>query len=486
MTTRDPSVACARMSVLVVEDDPRMLDILMRHIERMGYDARGAPGASHALQMMGEDAADAVLTDIRMPGMDGRMLLEVVRERFPNTKVVLMTAFGRVEDAVEAMRNGAYWYVCKPFKMDEVAVILRNVAREVSLEHQVAGLRKAVHGRWSADRLIGGSPVMREARALIREAAEVNATVLVTGRSGTGKEMAARAVHAEGPRADGPFIAVNCAAIPEALFESAMFGHRRGAFTGAVSNQTGFFEQAHGGTLFLDEVGDIPLSQQPKILRVLQDGELTPVGGARPVRVDLRIVCATNRDLEQLVRDGGFREDLFYRIHVLRIHMPALADRIGDIPALAEHLMLRIAEERGSAPPRLDDDAIEKLRQYAWPGNVRELRNVLERAMLAARGRPIAREDLAIRAAAAEPAPLRSDRAWVPATLADVEKTHVAAALDSCGWNRSEAARVLGIDRRTLFAKIQRYGLVGPLRPGPSRDEQAGRHANVQDDPTDD
>jgi DNA-binding NtrC family response regulator len=295
------------MNVLVVEDEPRMLDILERHIARMGYEVRGASNAGEALEQLEGRTADVVLTDIRMPGLDGRALLEIVRERHPDTRVILMTAFGRVEDAVEAMRAGAYWYICKPFKMDEVAGILRNAAREVLLVKQVEGLRHAVHGRWSADRLMGRSKAMQEVRALIRQAAGLSATVLVTGRSGTGKELAARAIHYEGPRAIRPFVAVNCAAIPEALFESAMFGHRRGAFTGAVSNQVGFFEQADGSTLFLDEVGEIPFTQQPKILRVLQDGEVTAVGATRTTKVDLRIICATNRDLEQLVAQGTFR-----------------------------------------------------------------------------------------------------------------------------------------------------------------------------------
>ena len=450
------------MRVLVVEDDPRMLEILTRHIDRMGYLSRGASSANEALDDLVEQPADVVLTDIRMPGIDGRMLLDLVKERHPETRVILMTAFGRVEDAVEAMRAGAYWYVCKPFKVDEIAGILRNAAREVRLEEQVAGLRRAIRDRWSAARLIGRTAQMQEVRSLISQAASLSATVLVTGRSGTGKELAARAIHFEGPRAARNFVAVNCAAIPESLFESAMFGHRRGAFTGAVSGQVGFFEQADGSTLFLDEVGDIPLGQQAKILRVLQDGELTPVGDVKPKKVDLRVICATNRNLEQMVEEGLFREDLFYRINVLRIHMPSLAEHRDDIPAIAERLLLDIAHEHGCHTPGFTPEAIATMSSYPWPGNVRELRNALERALIAARGRYIDTSDLP--GSGAQPtvrpltAPSRS------ATLADVEKEHIAHVLEAHDWNRSAAAKILGIDRRTLFSKIKRHGLVGPLR----------------------
>ncbi|HEY7726769.1 MAG TPA: sigma-54 dependent transcriptional regulator [Anaeromyxobacteraceae bacterium] len=460
------------LRIVVVEDDARLLDILTRHLDRMGYQVREARGAAQALALLEQAPADVVLTDVRMPGMDGRTLLQIARERFPATRVILMTAFGSVDDAVEAMRAGAYTYVTKPFKVEEVAAVLRNAARETALQHEVVGLRRAVRGRWSPDRLIGNSPQMQEVRRAIREAAEVDATVLVTGRSGTGKEMAARAIHyTSATRAAGPFVPVNCAAVPETLFESAMFGHRRGAFTGALESQVGFIEQSSGGTLFLDEVGDIPLPQQAKLLRVLQDSELTPVGASRAVKVDLRVVAATNRDLEAMVRRGEFREDLYYRINVLRIHMPELAERPGDVPALADHLLLEIAQEHGTPALGFTPEAVEALSRHRWPGNVRELRNALERALLAARGRRIDAGDLPLGApgpaAASAEAPLPAER-----TLAEVEKAHVEKVLALCGWNRSAAARVLGIDRRTLFSKIQRYGLVGPLRPGPEELER--------------
>jgi len=457
-----------KLAVLVVEDDARLLEILTSHLERMGYAVRGVRGAGAALGALEEAPADVVLSDVRMPGMDGRTLLGLVRERWPVVKVVLMTAFGSVDDAVEAMRGGAYSYVTKPFRVEEIAAVLRNAAREVALSGEVDGLRKAVKARWSADRLVGQSAGVRAVREAIREAAAVSATVLVTGPSGTGKELAARAIHFEGPRAAGPFVPVNCAAVPETLFESTLFGHRKGAFTGASANQVGLMEQANGGTLFLDEVGEIPPPSQAKLLRALQEGEVTPVGAPRPVKVDTRVIAATNRDLEEQVKRGAFREDLFYRLDVLRIRMPTLAQRPEDVPALADGLLVEIARERGLAAGGLTEAALDALSRQRWPGNVRELRNVLERALVSARGRSIDVGDLP----AALRAPAPSDDPAGPAphgalTLAEVEREHVERVLGLCRWNRSAAARVLGIDRRTLFSKIRTYGLVGPLRPGP-------------------
>jgi two-component system, NtrC family, response regulator AtoC len=459
------------LAVLVVEDDPRLREILTSHLDRMGYAVRGAGDAAEALQALEVSNADLVLSDVRMPGMDGRTLLAAVRERHPTSKVVLMTAFGSVDDAVEAMRAGAYSYVCKPFRVEEIAAVLRNAARELALGREVETLRRAVRARWSADRLIGNSPAIRAVREATREAALATAPVIVSGPSGTGKELVARAIHFEGPRAGGPFVAVNCAAIPEQLFESTLFGHRRGAFTGAVDSHLGLVEQSSGGTLFLDEVGEIAPSHQAKLLRVLQEGELTPVGGTRSVKVDLRVIAATNRDLQALVERGAFREDLFYRLDVLRIALPALAERVEDVRPLAEYLLVELRRDQGLPVLGLTEAALGALARHRWPGNVRELRNVLERALVTAHGRRIDVGDL--------PGPLRSGGAefGLPGaaaslrSLAEVEREHIESVLLACHWNRSAASRVLGIDRRTLFTKIKAYGLVGPLRRGPEPEE---------------
>ncbi len=445
------------LSVLVVEDDPRLLEILTTHLERMGYAVRGAGGASQALEKLEQEPSDVVISDVRMSGMDGRTLLGIVKERYPVIKVILMTAFGSIEHAVEAMQAGAYTYVCKPFKMEVIAGLLRNIAREVALGAEVAGLRKAVRERWSAERLVGKSAAMLAVRQAVREAARVQSTVLVTGPSGTGKELAARAIHFEGPRAAGPFVPVNCAAIPDSLFESSLFGHRRGSFTGAIDDQSGFIERSSGGTLLLDEIGEIPLPHQAKLLRVLEEGELRAVGSAHTTRVDLRVIAATNRDLAQLVGEGAFRADLYYRLNVVHIELPPLARRLEDLPVLVESLLADIAREHGVPSLGVTDAALEALSRHPWPGNVRELKNALERAPLSAVGRRIDARDLPLGLGTHAPREARS--------LAEIERQHVEQVLGACGWNRTAAARVLGIDYRTLYNKIRRYGLIGPLRP---------------------
>jgi DNA-binding NtrC family response regulator len=473
MSGTDQDVPAGGIRVLVVEDDARMLDIIVRHLDRMGYTALGAGGGAAALEQIGGFEPDVVLSDIRMPGMDGRTLMQLVRERHPEVKVVLMTAFGSVESAVEAMRDGAYSYLCKPFKVEEVAAVLRNIGREIGLRREVLHLRRECRCRYSAESLIGRSSRMQQVRGLIAEASSTTAPVLITGRSGTGKELCARAIHFGGGRAAGPFVPVNCAAVPESLFESEMFGYCKGAFTGAARDQPGLIEQSSGGTLFLDELGEIPLPQQAKLLRVIEERELRRLGGSRAQSVDLRLVCATNRSLEAMVKQGEFREDLYYRVDVLRIHMPELAGHAEDIAPLSEHLLVDLAQEHGVRCPGFTPEALAALERHRWPGNVRELRNVLERALFRAAGRLLDVADLPAEiGGAAEPgsASLPPDLPRMQ-TLAELEKDHVEKVLAACQWNRSSAARVLGIDRRTLFSKIQRYGLVGPLRSGADGDE---------------
>ncbi len=446
-----------------------MLSILTRHLERIGYRVHGAGGGGEALETIRAEAVDIVLSDIRMPGMDGRTLLQVVTDRYPEIKVVLMTAFGSVDAAVEAVKAGAYSYICKPFKVEEVAEVLSNAAGEIRLRRATGGGEKKAEPRCTAARLIGRSKEMEEVRRFVREAAPLAASVLITGRSGTGKELAARAIHFEGPRAEGPFVPVNCAAIPETLFESEMFGYRRGAFSGADRTHVGLVEQSCGGTLFLDEVAEIPPPQQAKLLRVIQEREVRPLGGREPTKLNLRVICATNRSLEAMVRRGDFREDLYYRLNVIHIRMPELADVPGDIAILAEHLLVEIAGAEGMRARGFPEEVLTALGRYPWPGNVRELRNVIERAFFHARGLCIETSHLpgplqGAQVEAASPSALPSVPAAAEKTLMEVEKDHIERVLAECNWNRSAAARILGIDRRTLFSKIQRYGLVGPLK----------------------
>ncbi len=455
--------------VLVVEDDARLLDILTRHLERMGYEVPTASSGGGALSVMEQSPADIVLTDVRMPGMDGHTLLQELQERWPATKVVLMTAFGSVDDAVNAMSAGAYSYVCKPFKVDEIAAVLRNAARELDLVRELSALERVVRGRHGVRAIIGPSAAMRELRRLLREAATLTAPVLITGRSGTGKEMAARAIHFDGPRKARAFVPVNCAAIPETLFESEMFGHGRGAFTGAQRAHVGLIEQSDGGTLFLDEVGEMPLPQQAKFLRVLDDGVVRPLGRRSSRQVDLRVVAATNRSLEAMVKQGEFREDLYFRLAVFQIHIPELAEHPEDVPSLAEHLLVELARDNRLPARGFTTEALDYLTRRPWAGNVRELRNVLERALIRCRGHRIHLADLEPGGRPMLGSPAAPPDAEALRSLAQVEKDHIAMVLKACGWNRSEAARVLGIDRRTLFSKIRRHGLVGPMRRGPAK-----------------
>ena len=468
-----PQAMGETVRVLVVEDDPRLLRIITRHLERMGYGVQCAANAVLALELVRRSPVDIVLSDVRMPGMDGHELLITLRKECPDTKVVLMTAFGSIEAAVEAMTAGAYSYVCKPFKVEEIAAVLRNASREIVLRRQVNHLTSAVRVRYHADRLVGSSRQMREVRRQVREVAPVAATVLITGRSGTGKELVARAIHFEGPRAAGPLVPVNCSAIPQSIFESEMFGHRRGAFSGADQDQQGLIGQSSGGTLFLDEVGEIPLRQQPKLLRVLEDRQVRPLGGGKPVHVDLRVIAATNRPLDEMVQRGEFREDLYYRLNVLQIHLSELSERPGDVPALAQTLLAELSHETGVPSRGFAPEALEALVRHRWRGNVRELKNTIERTLFRTRGHVIELEDLPaeVGGQSRSGAPRRTvapsvDTAAeaeagseVGGSLADMERAHIERVLRQESWNRSAAARTLGIDRRTLFSKIRRYGL---------------------------
>ncbi len=452
--------------VVIVEDDRKMLDILKRHVARMGYGVRTASDAAGALEILRSAPADIVLTDIRMPGMDGRSLLPAILDKWPETKVVLMTAFGSVDAAVDAMQAGAYSYICKPFRVDEVAGVLRNATREIGLTRRVRHLAQVTRSQYSADRLIGTSPAMQQVRQLVTDAAKVSAPVLITGRSGTGKELAARAIHYLSARAKGTFIAVNCAAIPETLFESEMFGCQRGAFTGATADRPGLIERSSGGSLCLDEVGEIPFVQQAKLLRVIEEHEIRRLGATKSTPVDLRIISATNRSLEAMVQRGEFREDLYFRLNVLHIQMPELLARPGDIPMLADHLLAELIDDHSIPCHGFEPEVLETLASRRWPGNVRELRNAIERALVRAGGRHIKLSDLPDREDSRPVITELPDRsADTPCelqTLVEIEKEHIELVLRKCGWNRSVAAATLGIDRRTLFSKIQRYGLLDP------------------------
>jgi DNA-binding NtrC family response regulator len=449
---------------LVVEDN----DTLRRGIARALADGFGAvdeEAAGDTAVVRLRDAAnapyDVIVTDLRLPGVGGLEVLEAARARDERSAVILMTAYGTIEAAVEAMRRGAFDFLQKPFDLEQLEVRVAKALEHGRLLREVTHLRAERATRFAPANIVGTSQALQSALALVRKVANSRATALVTGETGTGKELVAGMIHELSARADGPFIKVNCAALPETLLESELFGHERGAFTGADRIRIGRFEQAHGGTLFLDEIGDMASSTQAKLLRVLQDREFTRLGGSRPLRVDVRIVAATNRDLEREMHAGRFREDLFYRLNVIRIAMPALRERPDDVEALAVHFAQHFAREMGRAERRLSPAAVARLRAHCWPGNVRELRNVIERAALLADGERIEASDVDVAEAAqpdvgAEATPSRG------LSMREVERSLVLSALARAGFVQKDAAELLGVSRRKLNYMVQRMGITHP------------------------
>jgi two-component system, NtrC family, response regulator PilR len=362
--------------ILIVDDETSMREFLAILLGREGYAVESAADAESALSRLEERTFDLILSDVKMPGLDGIALLERVKRSWPETAVLMLTAYTTAEDAVEAMKRGAYDYIAKPFKVDELKILVRNALEKVDLKKENVRLRQELRDRFSG--FVGKSRSMSELYALIEKVAASGASVLITGESGTGKELAARAIHEQSPRRNRPFVAVNCSAIPENLMESELFGHKKGSFTGAIADQSGLFEQAERGTLFLDEIGDLPFLLQAKLLRVLQEKEFRRVGGSEAIKADVRIVAASNRDLQTQLREGTFREDLFYRLNVIMLRMPPLRERVEDIPLLMEHFFRKYARE-GAGELVVTPDALKAIISYPFPGNVRELENMMER-----------------------------------------------------------------------------------------------------------
>jgi DNA-binding NtrC family response regulator len=452
-------------SILVVDDDRAMREMLASLFREQGFQVAEAGSADEATKLLGETDFDVVLSDIRMPGKSGIQMVGDVRRLRPHTPVILMTAFGSIDSAVEAMRAGAFDYVRKPFEPDVVQLTVERALERRVLEEENRRLRRAVDQTSSLGDLIGTSPAMRDIFALVRRVAHSKASVLITGESGTGKEMVARAIHFHGPRAGKPFLPINCTAIPEGLLESELFGHVRGAFTGAHATKHGLFEKATGGTLFLDEIGDMGPGLQSKLLRVLQDREIRPVGGTQSVKVDVRIIAATNKDLAREMAEGRFREDLFYRLNVIPIEIPPLRERPEDIPALAEAFVRKHAEGRRCF---LSRETLERLAAHPWKGNARELENVIERALALSDDEEISPDDLPIPsegkpcAAAPGEGSLR-ECARRGLSLHDVEERYIQEILAETGGNKVRAARILGIDRKTLYRRAERSARSGSL-----------------------
>ncbi len=449
--------------VLIIDDDPGLRQSLGLLLRGEGYEVVSEGSAVRALERASAEGFDLILCDVRMPEMDGLEWLRRYRETRGRALVIMMSAYGGEDQAIAAMKAGAYDYIPKPFRPDEVILTLKKAEEREQLRSQLASLQAEL-SRWTDRQVVAESPAMRKVMELASRVAPHSTTVLITGESGTGKEVVARAIHRMSPRKGRRFVAVNCGAIPDNLLESELFGHARGAFTGATSDKPGLFEEADGGTLLLDEIGELPAPLQVKLLRVLQEGEIRRVGEAKTRRVDVRVLAATARDLEADVGEGRFREDLYYRINVVRIHLPPLRQRPEDIEALAR-LFLERAGERSGRTLTLTPPAMAALKAYPWPGNVRELQNAVERAaVLSAVGR-ISPAELwpTIEESADQAARSRRGAAFGPATLREAldqaAREAIQRALDACGGNRAEAARLLGISQRSLFYKLKQLQL---------------------------
>ena len=444
----------AKQKVLVVEDEELMRNILRTLLEDEGYEVFTSDSAESALQIFPENAIDVTVTDIKMAGLDGLGLLDRIKAIDEHALVIVMTAFSSVDSAVAALRKGAYDYITKPFVNEDLLHTVRNAIRNRELFAENRALRRELNRRINRSDIIGSSDAMGEILNLVRKVADTNAAVLIQGESGTGKELIARSIHFNSSRSAKPFLAVNCGALPESLLESELFGHTKGAFTGAAGDKKGLFRSAEGGTIFLDEIGEMPHPLQVRLLRALQEHEVTPVGSSTPVKFDARVIAATNRDLEKEVEAGNFREDLYYRLNVIEMTLPPLRERRQDVTSLVRHFLGRAAEKQSTVEKPITDDAMSALRNYDWPGNVRELENAVERSFILS-GDEITIDDL-------PPKILRSVGSGEYSengrpSLEEVERRYVLETLESTGHDKVAAAKTLGIDLSTLYRKLKRY-----------------------------
>ncbi len=450
--------------ILIVDDDESMRHMLTLILRREGYEVLTAAGGTEALQVVDTQHFDFILSDVVMPGMSGLDFLLNLKERKIEAPVIMMSAYGNLDSAVEAMKRGAYDYVCKPFRPDEILLTLRKAEERENLRQENLRLRQEVLKDYSFGQIVGKGPKMMQVFETIRKVSDYKASVLIIGESGTGKELAARSIHYNSSRSGGPFVAVNCGAIPETLLESELFGHERGAFTDAKKEKRGSFEMAHQGTLFLDEIGEMTPPAQVKLLRVLQEGEVKRLGSERPLTVDVRIIAATVRDLSRDVEEKKFREDLYYRLNVLPLYLPPLRERKEDIPLLVDHFIHKFNEQHGLRTDGVTEEALVRLLNYSWPGNVRELENALERAMILSPGKKIEVDSL--------PAELWGEKAlWMknlPAEQYSIKKTIrmleeelIRRALEKTKGNRTQASRLLEISHPALLSKMKEYGIEG-------------------------
>jgi DNA-binding NtrC family response regulator len=446
---------------LIVDDEPAECELVRDALSHAGFEAFSVQNPASALELLATRPFDVVLSDLNMPGMNGTELCRRISEASPHVPVVLVTAFGSIDSAVDAMRAGAYDFLTKPFDVDAVALVLRRAVEHRALKCEVDALRRVVDTSQRFGGLLGTSQSMRDIYGIIERVADNDAPILITGESGTGKEIVAREIHARGRQARGRFVALNCAAMPEALLESELFGHVRGAFTDARSPREGLLVSASGGTLLLDEIGDMPIGLQPKLLRALQERVVRPVGATEEISFDARIIAATNRDLESAIEAGRFREDLYYRINVIHMELPPLRARGGDALALAQNFLGDAAVRNGKPVPSITPAAAERLLAYDWPGNVRELRNCMERIVALAPTDRIDQDDLPpkVRDYRSGHVLVAGDHPHELQPLEEVERRYILRVVEACKGNKSQAARVLGIGRKTLYRRLVSFGV---------------------------
>lgn len=441
--------------ILVVDDELIMRESLSGWLERDGYEVVAVASGEEALEKLKEVRFDVLLVDIRMEGMSGLELLKHAKESEPDADVVMITAYGSISTAIEAMKNGACDYLLKPFDPNELGILIEKIIQHQAQARQNLLLREQLKEKIRFESMIGQSRLMQDAFELIQDVAPTDSTVLIIGETGTGKGLAAKAIHTNSHRCDGPFVSVNCGAFPEQLLETELFGYQKGAFTDAKSTKKGRLELADGGTLFLDEVGEISMRMQIDLLRILEDRVFYRVGGTHPLEADFRVIAATNKNLEEAIRSGAFREDLYYRLNVISFTMPPLRKHKEDIPILAEHFLRRFSQETNKPMDRIGREALDQMMLYEWPGNIRELENAIERAVVVGKGRQIKPEDLPIFRPEYLNAPTEN-------SLRAVEKAHIIRILNQNQWNMSKSAELLRIDRSTLYNKIRRYNLRKP------------------------
>lgn len=449
------------MKILVADDEKNMLWALTNVLSKQGFKTFTARDGEEAIHQFNKHLPDVVLLDLKMPKKNGIEVLKEIKKINDSIPVIMITAHGNIETAIEAMKLGAFDYVQKPFEMEEINVLIKKALKIRDLTMEVELLRDELSRISRGNQIIGESPQIKEVMDLVNRVAKSNATVLILGESGTGKELVANAIHYNSDRKNKPFVKVNCGALPENLLESELFGHEKGAFTGAISRKIGRFERAHGGSIFLDEIGEMSFSTQVKLLRVLQEKQIERVGSTEVIDVDVRIIAATNKDLKRLVEEGRFREDLYYRLNVIPIKIPPLRERKQDIPLLVKYFLQKYSLETGRRGMTISDSALDKLKTYSWPGNIRELQNVIERAVILSPGREITEDQLPPEIVKRD-RQIELDEFKLPkngVNLNDLEKSLIKQALDMTNDNQTEAARLLGITRHTLIYRMEKYGL---------------------------